>query len=160
MKHLLIAAALLVTAMPSAQADTYIYDQVRHPGERRFTYADRDAAVATYTKVCDPADERDYGSRQFNRCMLSHGLRFTGIERQPADPGRCSAKVLDIGDTGVTENDNPVARLTLKVTLPGRGRGFVTTIEATVSRLKIPRVGDTLAASCDPGNTANVKLLD
>ena len=158
MKFLLTAAALLFTAMPYAQADTYIYAQVRHAGDRRLTEAERGAAVAMYTKVCDPADERDYASRQFNRCMLSHGLRLSRVERQAADPGRCSAKVLDIGDTGVTENDNPVARLTLRVTSPGRGGGFVTTIEATVSRLKIPRVGDTLAATCDPANPTSVTL--
>jgi hypothetical protein len=99
---------------------------------------------------------------------------------------RCTAVVQDVSDTGVTINDDPMARLTLTVTAPGtwavvaHGRDgdsqdsrpvsegvqtappppYTATIEALVSRLDVPRRGDQLDVSCDPGNPKNTKLID
>jgi hypothetical protein len=76
------------------------------------------------------------------------------------DGMRCSAKVLAIGDTGETINEDPVARLTLRVSPPPGAKPFETTIEATVPRLAIPRRGDTLAVVCDPANPGNTELIE
>jgi hypothetical protein len=73
---------------------------------------------------------------------------------------RCSARVLAIGDTGETINEDPVARLTLRVAPPHGARPFETTIEATVPRLAVPRKGDTLAVVCDPANPGNTQLME
>jgi hypothetical protein len=85
-----------------------------------------------------------------------NGATFT----EGPDALRCSARVLAIGDTGATINDDPLARLTLRVS-PAHGAGpFEATIETTVSRLAIPRVGDTIPVVCDPANPGNTKLID
>jgi hypothetical protein len=71
---------------------------------------------------------------------------------------RCTAKVLHVGDTGETINEDPVARLTLRVIPPGE-RPFEATIEATVPRLAVPRPGDILPVVCDPENPGDTELL-
>lgn len=76
------------------------------------------------------------------------------------DGARCSAKVLAIGDTGETINEDPVARLTLRVAPPHGARPFETTIEATVPRLAIPRNGDTLPVVCDPAKPGDTALIE
>jgi hypothetical protein len=73
---------------------------------------------------------------------------------------RCSAKVLAMGDTGETINEDPVARLTLRVTPPAGAKAFDATIEATVPRLSVPRKGDQLAVVCDPAKPENTELLE
>ena len=73
---------------------------------------------------------------------------------------RCQANVLAMGDTGETINEDPVARLTLRVTPPAGARVFETTIEATVPRLSVPRKGDQLAVVCDPNKPENTELLE
>lgn len=82
-----------------------------------------------------------------------------GAFAEGPDGVRCSAKVLDVVDTGETINEDPVARLTLFVSPPPGAPPFGTTIEATVSRLAIPRNGDMLAVVCDPGNPGNTELI-
>lgn len=76
------------------------------------------------------------------------------------DGMRCSAKVLTLGDTGETINEDPVARLTLRVNPPHGARPFVTTIDATVPRLAIPRIGDTIPVVCDPTKPGNTQLIN
>jgi hypothetical protein len=73
---------------------------------------------------------------------------------------RCSAKVLQVADTGETIDEDPVARLTLLVSPPPGAPAFDATIEATVSRLAIPRNGDTLPVACDPANPGNTELIE
>ncbi len=68
------------------------------------------------------------------------------------------ANVLAIGDTGETINEDPVARLTLRVAPPHGARPFETTIEATVPRLAVPRKGDTLAVVCDPAKPEQYRI--
>jgi hypothetical protein len=51
------------------------------------------------------------------------------------------AEVLSIADTGMTINDNPRVKMTLRVT-PQDGAPFEIQTKATVSRINIPRVGD------------------
>jgi hypothetical protein len=76
------------------------------------------------------------------------------------DGVRCSAKVLAMGDTGETINEDPIARLTLRVTPPAGARAFDATIEATVPRLSVPHKGDQLAVVCDPNSPENTELLE
>lgn len=76
------------------------------------------------------------------------------------DGQRCAAKVLDVGDTGETINEDPVVRLTLRVAPPERARPFETTIEATVSHLAIPRKADTLVVACDPATPEDTQLIE
>jgi hypothetical protein len=76
------------------------------------------------------------------------------------DGVRCSAKVLGVVDTGETINEDPVAQLTLLVSPPPGAPPFGTTIEATVSRLAIPRNGDMLPVVCDPANPGNTELIE
>jgi hypothetical protein len=73
---------------------------------------------------------------------------------------RCQANVLATGDTGETINEDPVARLTLRVTPPAGAKAFDATIEAIVPRLSVPRKGDQLAVVCDPSNPGNTELLE
>jgi hypothetical protein len=76
------------------------------------------------------------------------------------DGVRCSAKILAIADTGETINEDPVARLTMRVAPPDDARSFETTIEATVPRLAVPRKGDTLSVACDPANPGDTQLIE
>ncbi|MGO8798047.1 MAG: hypothetical protein ACLQJL_03045 [Roseiarcus sp.] len=76
------------------------------------------------------------------------------------DGVRCSAKVLAVADTGVTIDEDPVAQLTLLVSPPPGAPPFDATIEATVSRLAIPRNGDRLPVVCDPLRPADTELIE
>ena len=71
---------------------------------------------------------------------------------------RTSAEVIGIQDTGVTINDNPVVKLTLSVNHATFGN-FQQTINATVSRVKIPRIGDSLNVIYDPKNPSRMSVL-
>ena len=71
---------------------------------------------------------------------------------------RTNAVVMDIQDTGVTVNDNPVVKLTLSLNHTTFGN-FQQTITATVSRVKIPRVGDSVNVIYDPNNPAKMSVL-
>jgi hypothetical protein len=76
------------------------------------------------------------------------------------DGVRCSAKVLGVADTGETINEDPVARLTLLVSPPTGAASFGTTIEATVSRLAMPRSGDVVPVVCDPTKPDKTELVE
>jgi hypothetical protein len=76
------------------------------------------------------------------------------------DGARCSAKVLGVADTGETINEDPVARLTLLVRPPTGAAPFGTTIEATVSRLAMPRSGEVVPVVCDPSKPDKTELIE
>ena len=73
----------------------------------------------------------------------------------PLNPGgatvlSCSARVLAVGDTGGASDGDPVLMLTLSLT-PPHHKPYVATIQATVSKFKILKPGDTLRrVACDP----------
>jgi hypothetical protein len=69
-----------------------------------------------------------------------------------------SADVLGIEDTGSSINDNPMVRLKLKIT-PQFGVPFEHTVETVVSRIAVPRVGDTLNIRYNPANPAQVAIV-
>jgi hypothetical protein len=69
-----------------------------------------------------------------------------------------TAQVLSVQDTGITTNMNPVVLLTLKVT-PVAGAEFQTTAQVMVSRIAIPRVGDTIKIKYNPQNTSQIAIV-
>ncbi len=69
------------------------------------------------------------------------------------------AEVAEINDTGITINDDPVVRITLNVN-PGMAGTFTHTAELAVSRVKIPRVGDTVKVIYDPKDLSRFSIVD
>lgn len=64
---------------------------------------------------------------------------------------RCSGVVTNVEDTGMTINDNPHVRITVRAEPRGEPP-FQVVKTATVSRVRIPRVGDGVVVFYDPGN--------
>jgi hypothetical protein len=71
---------------------------------------------------------------------------------------RADALVIDIADTGITINDDPVVRMTVEVN-HGMTGSFIKTIEAAVSRVNIPRKGDNIKVIYDPKNNSKLTVL-
>lgn len=69
-----------------------------------------------------------------------------------------TAEVLGIQDTGMMINYNPVVLLTLKVT-PATGDGFQTTGQSMVSKIAVPRVGDTIRIKYNPAETTQLVVV-
>lgn len=61
------------------------------------------------------------------------------------------AKVISVQDTGITVNNSPFAKFVVEVK-PGVTAEF----SSTVSRLGIPRPGDSIEVYYDPGNPTDV----
>jgi hypothetical protein len=64
---------------------------------------------------------------------------------------RCSGVVLSVEDTGVTINDNPRVKITVRAEPPGESPWTIVKT-ATVSRVSIPRAGDRCVVFYDPAN--------
>jgi hypothetical protein len=64
---------------------------------------------------------------------------------------RCRGVVVAVADTGVTINDNPHVRLTIRAEPDGE-EPFTFDKSATVSRVRIPRAGDTVVVFYDPAH--------
>ncbi len=79
-------------------------------------------------------------------------LAMTGVEG--------SAEVVAIEDTGTLINMNPVVRLTLKVTpsVPGLA-AFETIGQSVVSKIAIPRKGDTIKIKYNVANPAEFVVM-
>jgi len=71
-------------------------------------------------------------------------------------PGK--ATIVGIQDTGWTINDNPMIKMTLSIQ-PEMGSAFEVLVKATVSRIAIPRVGDTFPVKYDPNNPGKVVIV-
>lgn len=72
---------------------------------------------------------------------------------------KSDAVVLDISDTGMTVNDDPVVALHLEVRR-GDGTTYRATARALISRLDIPQIqpGAVLTVAIDPADPAKVAL--
>jgi hypothetical protein len=70
-----------------------------------------------------------------------------------------NAVLASVQDTGMTVNDNPRVKLTFQVTAPDGGGTFALEMKKTVSRVQIPRPGDTFAIRYDPEDPSNFELL-
>ena len=69
-----------------------------------------------------------------------------------------TAEVLSIQDTGSLINMSPVVILKLKVQ-PAMGVGFETTTQTMVSKIAIPRVGDTIKIKYNPADPTQVAVV-
>ncbi|MFZ1041415.1 MAG: hypothetical protein WAN58_08900 [Anaerolineales bacterium] len=69
-----------------------------------------------------------------------------------------TAEVLSIQDTGSLINMNPVVILKLKVQ-PAMGAGFETTAQTMVSKIAIPRVGDTIKIKYNPADPTQIAVV-
>jgi hypothetical protein len=78
-------------------------------------------------------------------------LAMSGLE--------ASAEVLGIEDTGALINMNPVVNLTLKVSPPMGMPGFETKGQTMVSKIAIPRKGDTIKIKYNPANPAEFVVV-
>jgi hypothetical protein len=67
------------------------------------------------------------------------------------------AIVIGVADTGMTVNDNPRVKLTLQVQ-PEGDAPFEATKKVTVSRVSVPRAGDTYWVRFDPANPTEVEF--
>ena len=82
--------------------------------------------------------------------MANQALEGMDTAQQLAVEGAdASAEVISIQDSGQTINMNPVVILTLKVTR-AKGEGFQTSGQSMVSRLNVPRVGETVTIKYNP----------
>jgi hypothetical protein len=69
-----------------------------------------------------------------------------------------TAEVLTIADTGMLINYNPVVKMKLKVQ-PQFGVGFETEAQTAVSKIAIPRVGDTINIKYNPADPSQILVL-
>ena len=71
-----------VSAGGGYDAGTYAYaDAHKPPGRAR-----GEAAEQADMRICDAGDPANIGSPAFNRCMRSHGWRFTHYRSAPTQP--------------------------------------------------------------------------
>ncbi len=94
----------------------------------------------------------DQGQAAIDMQKNGNMLAMSGVEG--------SAVVVDIKDTGTLINMNPVVQLTLKVTpaVPGL-MPFDTTGTVAVSKIAIPRKGDTIKIKYNVANTAEFVVM-
>ena len=69
-----------------------------------------------------------------------------------------AAKVLTIQDTGQLVNFDPVVVMQLDVT-PQMGVPFQTTVKSIVSKIAIPRVGDTINIKYSPADPTKIIIV-
>jgi len=69
-----------------------------------------------------------------------------------------SAEVLSVVDTGATINMNPVVEMKLKV-MPAAGTAFETTARSMVSRIAVPRMGDTINLKYNPADPTQIFVI-
>ena len=93
----------------------------------------------------------DQGQAAIDMQKSGNMLAMTGMD--------ATAEVVAIQDTGAMINMNPVVKLTLKVT-PAMGMpGFETTGETTVSKVAIPRKGDSIKIKYDVTNPSHFTVM-
>lgn len=95
--------------------------------------------------------------------MITDRIRKKKIRKEIDDflkyGTKAIAEVAEINDTGITINDDPVVRMTLNVN-PGMAGTFTHTAELAVSRVKIPRVGDTVKVIYDTKDLSRFSIVD
>ena len=67
---------------------------------------------------------------------------------------RCTGVVTSVEDTGITINDNPMAKITVRAEPPAEPQ-FTIVKTLAVSRVRIPRAGDRCTVVYDPANREN-----
>ena len=84
--------------------------------------------------------------RSGRKAQLAQQLMATGR--------RCTGEVISVEDTGITINDNPRVKITVRAEPPG-DPPFMIVKKATVSRVSIPRRGDRCTVFYDPADPQN-----
>lgn len=92
----------------------------------------------------------DKGREAINNAEQAQALTQSGAD--------ASAEVLAIEDTGTMINYNPVVKLTLRVQ-PAYGAGFQTMGQSVVSKIAIPRVGDTIKIKFNPADPSQIVVV-
>jgi hypothetical protein len=82
---------------------------------------------------------------------LGGGRKRSRLVQLSATGKRCPGVVVSVEDTGVTINDNPHVKITVRAEPVGEAP-FTVVKTATVSRVRIPRAGDTCVVFYDPAN--------
>lgn len=158
MKRTLLSAIFICGSLIAAHADTDIYDDIT--GQHRSD--DLMAADAAYCS--DRLGAPQNGTRTsaaYKACMRGRGWKFLRTVHTPATYNGalvCSARVLNMQDTGWGLNHHSYVNLTLRVTPPG-GKPYVVTIGREVSNHNPPHVGSTLKVTCDPANPSEVHAI-
>ncbi len=93
----------------------------------------------------------DQGQAAIDMQKNGQYLAMSGLE--------ASAEVVGIEDTGTLINMNPVVKLTLKVSPPMGMPGFETVGQTAVSKIAIPRKGDTIKIKYNPANPAEFVVM-
>ena len=93
----------------------------------------------------------DQGQAAIDMQKGGNMLAMTGLE--------ASAEVVAIEDTGTLINMNPVVKLTLKVTPPLGLPAFETTGQTVVSKIAIPRKGDTIKIKYNLANPSEFVVM-
>lgn len=130
----------------------------------------------------DPKEALDKADKTLNKGVMGFmtktfmGKGFVDTMNQAVDQGRgamdqvqmqqellqsgvsASAEVMSIQDTGQLINYNPVVIMQLKVKADYGGE-FDTTTQMVVSKIAVPRVGDTIQIKYDPADTSKVAIV-
>lgn len=96
-----------------------------------------------------------------NDAMNQGQAALDGIQQQQmlAQNGAdATAEVISVQDTGATVNMNPVVLIQMKVT-PASGAPFDVTTQTMVSRIAVPRAGDTIKIKYNKDDHQQVLVL-
>lgn len=93
----------------------------------------------------------DMGQNALDMQKSGNYLAMTGLDG--------TAEVLSIEDTGKLINFNPVVKLKLKVMPVVGGVAFETAGETMVSKIAIPRVGDTIRIKYSPADPTQIVVV-
>jgi hypothetical protein len=92
----------------------------------------------------------DQGQAAINMAEQAQWAGQNGLE--------ATAEVIGVQDTGASINNNPVVVMQLKVTTP-MGTQFDTSGKAMVSRIAVPRAGDTIKIKYNPMDPTQIAVL-
>jgi hypothetical protein len=69
-----------------------------------------------------------------------------------------TANILAVQDSGATVNGNPVVEIDMNVT-PDNGEPYAAHLKTMVSRIAVPRVGDTVKIKYEPENPQQIAIV-
>jgi hypothetical protein len=98
---------------------------------------------------------------KMNTTMDKGQAALDGVQQQQwlAQNGAdATASVISVQDTGATVNMNPVVQLQLKMTTAA-GVPFDLTTQTMVSRIAVPRPGDTIKIKYNPANPQQILVV-
>lgn len=130
----------------------------------------------------DPEKAMDYADKKLNKGMsgfmtkafmgkdfvndmnatMEKGREAMDMAKAYQDPSQygldATAEVISIQDTGGSINDNPIVVMQLKVQ-PQYEPAFETTASTMVSKIAIPRVGDTIKIKYSPADKSKILVV-